>query len=86
MSRLSLEGQRFDTNDTVRDSPQKRTENAILWDVVFSGNERRWGLDYSIGVYNAFDSRARYPVSNEFRQRSIPITGRSLLAAASLSF
>jgi hypothetical protein len=43
-------------------------------------------LSYPLGVYNAFDSRARIPVSTEFRQRTIPIAGRSLLASAALSF
>jgi outer membrane receptor protein involved in Fe transport len=87
MSRLSLEGQRFDTNDlAASDTVQLRTENAFLWDLVFTGTEARWGLNYSVGVYNAFDSRARYPVSTEFRQRSIAITGRSFLAALTLTF
>jgi outer membrane receptor protein involved in Fe transport len=87
MGRLSFEGPRYDTNDLVTSpAAQTRTESAILWDFVLSGIEARWGLSYSFGVYNAFDSRAQYPVSNEFRQTSIPITGRSLFAAATLTF
>jgi outer membrane cobalamin receptor len=87
MSRLSLEGQRYDTNDTVLSGvPQGRTGSALLWDFVFTGFERRFGFDYSIGLYNAFDSRAAVPVSTEFRQRTIPISGRSLLASASVTF
>jgi hypothetical protein len=87
MNRVALEDRRYDTNDDVTSpEPQRRTEPAILWDIVFSGSETRWGLEYAIGVYNAFDSRARYPVSNEFRQRAIAITGRSLFASASLTF
>jgi hypothetical protein len=39
-----------------------------------------------VGVYNAFDSQARVPVSDEFRQRTIPILGRSFLASAGLTF
>jgi outer membrane receptor protein involved in Fe transport len=87
MSRLSYEGQRYDTNDTVNASaPQGRTDGALIWDFVFTGFERRLGLDYSVGVYNAFDSRAGVPVSTEFRQRTIPIAGRSLLASGSVTF
>jgi outer membrane receptor protein involved in Fe transport len=87
MSRLSLEGGRYDSNDrTSSPGTQTRTGPALIWDFVFTGVEKRWGLSYSLGVYNAFDSRARVPVSTEFRQRTIPIAGRSLLASAALSF
>lgn len=87
MSRLSLEGERYDSNDKKSSLvPQTRTEAALSWDFVLTGVEKRWGLSYSVGVYNAFDSHARVPVSREFRQRSVPIAGRSLLASASLSF
>lgn len=87
MNRLTIEGQRYDTDDAADSATlQTRTEAALLWDVVLSGQEKRWGLDYSVGVYNAFDSQARNPVSDEFRQRSIPIQGRSFLAAAGLTF
>jgi outer membrane receptor protein involved in Fe transport len=87
MNRVTFEGQRYDTNDNA-DSPtvQTRTEANLLWDIVLSGQEERWGLDYSVGVYNAFDMRSRIPVSDEFRQRSIPILGRSFLASAGVTF
>jgi outer membrane cobalamin receptor len=87
MGRLSYEGGRYDTNDTLAsNAPQGRSDGSLLWDFVFTGFERRLGLDYSVGVYNAFDSRAGVPVSTEFRQRTIPIAGRSLLASTSLTF
>jgi outer membrane receptor for ferrienterochelin and colicin len=89
MSRLSFEGPRYDSNDNnTADAgvPQTRTQSAFLWDFVFTGVEAHWKLNYSVGVYNAFDSRASYPVSSEFRQTSIPITGRSLLASMTLGF
>jgi outer membrane receptor protein involved in Fe transport len=87
MSRLSVEQGRYDRVDSPAEaSMQGRTDTALLWDFVLSGTETRWGLNYSLGVYNAFDSQARYPVSAEFRQRSIPITGRSLLASGSVTF
>jgi outer membrane receptor protein involved in Fe transport len=87
MSRLSFEGPRYDVNDTVASGvPQTRTQAAVLWDFVFSGVEAHWHLTYSVGIYNALDCRASYPVSSEFIQTSIPITGRSLLASVALSF
>jgi outer membrane receptor for ferrienterochelin and colicin len=87
MNRLTFESQRYDTNDAAAGAtPQTRTEASLLWDIVLSGQDARWGLDYSVGVYNAFDSQARIPVSDEFRQRSIPILGRSFLAALGLTF
>jgi outer membrane receptor protein involved in Fe transport len=87
MQRLTFEGQRYDTEDDANSpTPQTRTDAALSWDIVLSGKEQRFGLDYAVGVYNAFDSRARNPVSGEFRQRSIPILGRSFLAAAGLTF
>jgi outer membrane receptor protein involved in Fe transport len=87
MNRVTVEGQRYDTNDAADSSTvQTRTEASLLWDIVLSGQEERWGLDYSVGVYNAFDARSRIPVSDEFRQRSIPILGRSFLAAAGVTF
>jgi hypothetical protein len=86
MSRLSFESGRHDRNAASGDSPQSRTDDAWLLDFVLSGLEERSRFDYSLGVYNALDSRAQHPVSSEFRQLSIPITGRSLLAAASVRF
>ena len=86
-NRLSFEGGRYDVNDVVdADSTQTRTRDALIWDVVLTGSEDRYGLEYSFGVYNAFNSRAQSPVSNEFRQRSIPITGRSLFASGTVTF
>jgi outer membrane receptor protein involved in Fe transport len=87
MSRLSYDSPRYDTSDSdAAGVAQRRSEDAFLWDIVLSGTESRFGLNYSLGVYNAFDSRAEHPVSTEFRQRFIPITGRSLLASANLTF
>jgi outer membrane receptor protein involved in Fe transport len=88
MTRVSLEQGRYDRVDSpaLGAGVQGYTPSALLWDFVFSGTEARWGLNYNVGVYNAFDSRASYPVSAEFRQRSIPITGRSLLASGNITF
>jgi outer membrane receptor protein involved in Fe transport len=86
MGRLTLEAGRYDRNSGLADPVQTSTEDAWLLDLVISGSEERRRFEYSFGVYNALDSRAEHPVSSEFRQVSIPITGRSLLAAFSLRF
>lgn len=88
MSRLSLEGPRPDRNDVeaAGEPPQRETAAALLWDFVFSGGEPRWGLSWSVGVYNAFDAQWRAPVSAEFRQTTVPQLGRSFLAAAAVVF
>ena len=86
MSRLTFEGPRFDRNDTEGLPPQRETPSALLWDIVFSGSEPRWGLNYGFGLYNAFDTRWRVPISAEFRPTTIVQSGRTLLAYASVTF
>ena len=86
MTRLTIEGSRYTQFRSDAAVPQPRTDASVLWDFVFTGVESRFGLDYSIGIYNAFDARATVPLSDEFRQRSLRISGRSLLASASVTF
>jgi outer membrane receptor protein involved in Fe transport len=86
MTRVSIEGSRYTQLRRDAAVPQPRTDAALLWDFVFTGAESRFGLDYSVGIYNAFDARATVPLSDEFRQRSLRISGRSLLASASITF
>jgi len=86
-TRLSFEGPRFDKHEEAIDPiAQGKTDPAVIWDFVFSGEEQRWGLRYSVGVYNAFDWRYSVPVSVEFRQNTIVQNGRTLLASASVAF
>ncbi len=85
-TRLTFTSARFDRYDQPGDPPQGRTEPALLWDVVLSGTEPRWHITYALGLYNAFDWRWSVPVSPEFRQTTIPQSGRTLLATAGYSF
>jgi outer membrane receptor for ferrienterochelin and colicin len=86
-TRISLEGPRFDRHDEVADPvAQRKTSGAVIWDFVFSGQETKWGLNYAIGVYNAFDWRYATPLSAEFKQRKLVQNGRTLLATASVTF
>ena len=86
-TRVSVEGPRFDRHDEVSDPvAQKKTNGAVIWDFVFSGQEAKWGLSYGVGVYNAFDWRYATPLSPEFKQRALVQNGRTLLAWASVTF
>ena len=83
-SRLSYETGRYDRYSAVDGPPQTHTRSALYWDFVFTGTEERLGLEYSLGIYNALDSKAEHPVSSEFLQRSIRVPGRTLLAAVNV--
>ncbi len=85
-SRLSIEGPRYDRYENRSDPEQGKTGSAVIWDLVFSGEEPRYGVHYAVGVYNAFDWRYSAPVSNEFVQRSIEQNGRSYLASLDVKF
>jgi hypothetical protein len=83
-SRFTLEAPRYDRFEGIGDPPQRRTGGAVLWDLVLTGTASRFALDYSFGIYNAFDWRYSHPVSAEFLQRTVPQSGRTFLANATL--
>jgi outer membrane receptor protein involved in Fe transport len=85
-SRLTFEAGRYDRNELVTDEEQLKTEPFALWDIVFSGEETRWGLSWAVGVYNAFDWGYSLPVSSEFRQDAIAQSGRTFLASGDIVF
>jgi outer membrane receptor protein involved in Fe transport len=87
MSRLTVEGPRFDRFDRGTDPAQGRTDPGVVWDVVLSGRVQRWGVRYAVGVYNLFDWRYVTPVSGEFdeRLRGMPQLGRSFLFSATVA-
>jgi outer membrane cobalamin receptor len=90
-TRISIEGPRYDRHDRNNDpndtAPQGKTDPAAIWDFVLSGDEARWGLRYSLGIYNVFDWRYSVPVANEFKPiDTIVQNGRTLLASANVTF
>ncbi len=92
-TRLTFNSARWDRNDQAFDPltgaanpAQGHTDPVVLWDIVLSGTEQRWGLSYAFGVYNAFNWRWSVPVSPEFLQTTIPQDGRTFLATASKVF
>lgn len=92
MSRLSVQGPRFDkydqspTSQLSGDPPQGRTTAAAIWDVVLSGEAARYRLRYALGLYNAMDTRYAVPVSREFAQTTMVQNGRTLLLSTQVSF
>ncbi|MET0790397.1 MAG: TonB-dependent receptor, partial [Polyangiaceae bacterium] len=85
-SRLSIEGPRYDRYENRADPAQGKTGASVVWDLVFSGEEARYGVHYAFGVYNAFDWRYSAPVSTEFIQRTIQQPGRSYMANLDMKF
>jgi outer membrane receptor protein involved in Fe transport len=85
-TRLTFQGPVYDRNEESSGPPQSTIDPAVIWDLILSGREDRWGLTYSLGVYNVTDWRYFAPVSVEFRQTSIVQNGRTFLASANLRF
>jgi outer membrane receptor protein involved in Fe transport len=77
-TRLSLESPR-----PVRAGPltteQEFSPWAVVGDVVASGRVERFGIRYSVGVYNVFDWRYSLPVNEVFSHRFAPQPGRTFL-------
>jgi outer membrane receptor protein involved in Fe transport len=97
MTRLAFTSGRYDINDrqSTLASPQPdqaMTNPALIWDLVLSGQEPRFHLRYSLGIYNVFDWKYSIPVSAEFSQRSgasldtIVQNGRTVMAATYVNF
>ena len=85
-SRLSIEGPRYDRYENQTDPAQGKTGSSVIWDLVFSGEEPRYGVHYAFGVYNALDWRYSVPVSTEFVQTAIRQPGRSYMASLDMKF
>ncbi len=83
---MSIEGPRYDRYENRTDLAQGKTGSAAIWDLVFSGEESRYGVRYAFGVYNAFDWRYSVPVSTEFVQTAIQQNGRSYMANLDMKF
>ena len=68
------------------DPPQRQTRPFVVWDIVVSGEEPRFGLLYAVGVYNAFDWRYSLPTTPELRRTTLVQDGRTFLASVEKSF
>jgi hypothetical protein len=81
---LAFEGPRWDRNESVTEPTQRRTEPAVIWDLVLSGKAERHDVRWSLGLYNALDWSWDAPVSGEYAQRTIPQPGRSVQASVTV--
>lgn len=66
-----MAGSAFDPNAT--------TPWAVIADVVASGQTDRFGLRYTLGLYNLFDWRYTNPVAPDWSHREVVQPGRTLL-------
>ena len=86
MTRLSVEGPRWDRNSTPADPPQTQTGTSAVWDLVLSGELPEWHVRYSLGVYNLADWKYQVPVSPEFSPLlTVPQSGRSVVGSLTLT-
>jgi outer membrane receptor protein involved in Fe transport len=82
MTRLSIEGPRWDRRTLPTDPPQQRTGTAAIWDLVLSGDLPDWHVRYSMGVYNLADWKYAVPVSREFGPIiTMPQNGRAVISS-----
>lgn len=66
-----------------------RVDDAVMWNLILSGEHRAWRVRYFAGLYNILDVRGYgpgYPSSSDFRFATVPRYGRSLRAGLSLGF
>ncbi|WP_234023230.1 TonB-dependent receptor domain-containing protein [Sorangium cellulosum] len=78
-TRLTVESSRLDKT-------LSRTDPAVIWDVVLSGQADVAGLRYNVGVYNVADWEYEGPISPQFTATRIAQPGRTFLLSANLNF
>jgi outer membrane receptor protein involved in Fe transport len=87
MTRVSIEGPRWDRDDEPGDPPQQQTPYGFIWDASISGQLPDWHLRGSVGIYNIANWQYTYPLSREFGpQIQSPQSGRRLLANLTFTF
>ncbi len=59
---------------------------AIVADLTLSGNVKKFGVAYVIGMYNVFDARFSYPVAETSASRTLLQNGRTFLADLKLTY
>jgi outer membrane receptor protein involved in Fe transport len=84
-TRLSLEAPR-PVRAGLSSTEQEWSPWAVVGDIVASGRVERFGLRYSVGVYNVFDWRYSLPVDEVFAHRLVPQRGRTFLLNVGAGF
>jgi outer membrane receptor protein involved in Fe transport len=63
-----------------------KTKTAVIADVALSGNARRFGIHYVVGVYNVLDWQQEVPVTDTFASRTLLQSGRTFLLEVALAY
>ena len=82
-------GRPFRQTDPALATTDFRTDDALLWNLTFSGTYRRYYLRYFVGLFNLFDvrdMRTGFPTSVDHPPTLIPRYGRSARAGLSFAF
>jgi outer membrane receptor protein involved in Fe transport len=81
-------GRPFRQTDPALAAIDYRTDDALLWNLTFSGAYRRYHLRYFAGVFNLLDvreARSGFPTSVDYLPTLIPRYGRSVRVGLSLA-
>lgn len=62
------------------------TPAAFIGDITLSGNIKRFGVAYTLGIYNVTDARYAYPVADGYLSRTMPQNGRTFLADVKVTY
>jgi outer membrane receptor for ferrienterochelin and colicins len=82
-------GRHFRPTDPAAPAGDDRTDDALLWNLTFSGAHRAYHLRYFAGVFNLLDvrdARTGFPTSVDYPPNLIPRYGRSVRAGLSFAF
>jgi outer membrane receptor protein involved in Fe transport len=88
--RVTLEGPRrvtySDNPATKVDESAELTKVKFVGDVTLSGNVRKFGVGYTIGVYNVADVKYNLPITETYFSRLSPQNGRTFLANINVTY
>jgi hypothetical protein len=79
----------FRQTDLTQLPTDNRVDDAVLWNVSFSGEYRAYHLRYFTGIFNLLDvrdARMGFPTSVDYPPNLIPRYGRSMRAGLALTF
>ncbi len=82
-------GRHFRQTDPTQLPADNQVDDALLWNVSFSGEYRAYHLRYFTGIFNLLDvrdTRTGFPTSVDYPPDLIPRYGRSMRAGLALAF
>jgi outer membrane receptor for ferrienterochelin and colicins len=62
------------------------TRPAAVADLTLSGQVKRFGVGYTVGVYNVIDTRYNLPITETYFSRLSPQNGRTFLANVTVQY